>query len=143
MPLPLAPRCSRPSKTSRLRSGSDKSFFKACATSIRNASTPRSAQNFRVLRKSFWISGLSQLKSGCSGANQCMYHWLCFPPMADSWVQALGAKCETQSVGGSSPFLPRPSRKIYRLRAFEPGFAAIASLNHSCKLEEWFGTIST
>jgi hypothetical protein len=23
------------------------------------------------------------------------------------------------------------------------GFAAIASLNHSCKLEEWFGTIST
>ena len=131
IPLPLFPRSSNPSKTLRLRRGSERSFFSACATSIRNASTPRSAQNFRVLRNSSCTSRLSQLKSGCSGANQCMYHWLCLPPIADSCVHADGAKCETQSVGGSSPLTPLPSRNKYLLRALEPGSDAIASLNQT------------
>ena len=81
---------------------------------------------------------LSQLRSGCSGANRCRYH--CPSPHR---VQAGPPNIEVQSAGGSSPFAPRPSRKMYRSRSGEPFGAASASWNQTCRFEEWLGTMST
>ncbi|SIM48153.1 Uncharacterised protein [Mycobacteroides abscessus subsp. abscessus] len=94
---------------------------------MRKPSTPRSDQKRRVVRKSARTSGLSQFRSGCSGAKLCRYHC-----PSSTRVQAGPPKIEIQSAGGSAPSGPCPSRKMYRSREGEPGPAARASWNQAC-----------
>ena len=96
--------------------GVDRSFARPCATSTRNPSTPRSDQKRSVSSKSARTSGFDQSRSGCSGANRCRYHC-----PSGTRVQALPPKFDTQSLGGSSPESPDPSRNTYRARSAEPG----------------------
>ena len=69
------PSCGSASSSAWLGSGSVRSFVSMWATSMRKPSTPRSDQNRSVRTKSSRTSGLSQLRSGCSTAKKCRYHW--------------------------------------------------------------------
>ncbi len=113
------------------------SLTSRAAESIRMPSAPRSNQNRSTSWNSSTTSGLSQLKSGCSGANRCRYH----SPSAIR-VHAGPPKIDVQSLGGSSPFSPRPGRKWKRSRSAEPGSASSACRNHFCWWEPWLGTMS-
>ncbi len=95
--------------SSMSRSGSARSLARPWATLTRKPATPRSDQKRSVVRKSVRTSGWSQFRSGCSGANRRRYHC-----PSGSRVHAGPPKQETQSVGGSEPSGPRPSRKTYR-----------------------------
>ena len=110
-----------------------------CATSMRKPSTPRSSQNRRTESNSARTSGLSQLRSGCSGANRCRYHC---PSVARQRVQAGPPKTDSQSLGGSSPSSPRPAGSGSGARR-RPGRSASAARNQACWSEVWLGTMST
>jgi hypothetical protein len=58
-------------------------------------------------------------------------------------VQVPPEKLDTQSVGGSSPPGPRPGWNQNRWRSGDPGPAASAARNHSCRSDTWLGTMST
>ena len=105
-------------------------------------SAPRSNQNRSTSSNSARTSALAQLKSGCSGANRCRYHW---PGVPSGWVVRVHAgppKIDAQSFGGRSPPGPRPSRNQNRSRSGDPGGAASAASNQGCRSEAWFGTMS-
>src|SRR5882757_6106132 len=87
-------------------SGKAWSFTNPLATSIRNPATPRSNQNRNISSNSVRTSGFSQFRSGCSGANKCKYQ-----SPSGRRFQAEPPNADGQSVGGSSPFGPRPGRK--------------------------------
>ena len=106
-------------------------------------STPRSNQNRRMSSNSARTLGWSQLKSGCSGANRCRYQSPGVPSGLVVRVQVGPPNSPTQSVGGSSPFGPRPGRNQNRSRSGAPGPPASAAWNHGCASEQWFGTTST
>ncbi|SKX95419.1 Uncharacterised protein [Mycobacteroides abscessus subsp. abscessus] len=72
----------------------------------------------------------------------CRYHWPGVPSASVTRSHAGPPKMLTQLFGGSSPFSPRPSRKMYRARSGLPGPAASASMNHWCWSLVWLGTRS-
>ena len=106
----------------RPMSGRPGALTRPWATSTRKPSTPRSSQKRRIERNSSWTAGWSQLKSGCSGAKRWRYH-----SPSGTRVQAGPPKRDSQSLGGSSPFWPRPLRKWKRSRRAEPGPSASAA----------------
>ena len=65
-------------------SGSSGSLPMRCTTSTRKPSTPRSSQKRSTSCIASTTSGLSQLRSGCSGRKRCRYYW----PVASSQVHA-------------------------------------------------------
>ncbi len=113
------------------------------ATSTRKPSTPRSSQKRRIESNSSRTSWLVQLRSGCSGANRCRYHWPGEPSASMTRCHAGPPKTLCQSLGGSVLSAPRPSRKTYRARSGLWGGAARAAANQGCWSEVWFGTRST
>ena len=117
------------------RSGS---LSRPCATSTRNPATPRSSQNRRISANIGRTRGSRQFQSGWLVSNRCRYHW-----PSGTRVQARPPNLEGQLFGGSSPWAPRPSRKMNRSRSGLPGAAASAFLNSGCSDEQWFGTRST
>ena len=119
-------------------SGRPASLTMPWATSIRKPATPRSSQKRSTDSNSSMTFGLSQLKSGCEESKMCRYHW-----PSSIWVQAGPPNTDSQLFGGSSPFLPVPSRNMYISRSLEPLPAASAAWNSGCWSEEWFGTRST
>ena len=60
--------------SARSKSGSAPSLMRSAAESIRTPATPRSSQKRSTSSCSFRTSSLSQLRSGCSGANRWRYH---------------------------------------------------------------------
>ena len=88
-------------------------------------------------------AGFSQLKSGCSGANRCRYHWPGVPSGSVTRVQAGPPKCETASCSAARRRRAR-GRAGTRTRSARPSAAraASASWNHGCWSEQWFGTMS-
>ena len=58
-------------------------------------------------------------------------------------VQAGPPKWDSQLFGGSSPYCPRPSRKMNMSRSGLPAGAARAAWNAACWSEQWLGTRST
>ena len=114
-----------------------------CATSILKPAAPRSSQKRKTSSNISRTFSLSQLRSGCDESKMCKYHWPSSPFGSVMRVQELPPKTDCQLFGGSSPFLPRPSRNIYISRSGDPGAAFKAALKNSCSLDEWFGTKST
>src|SRR5207245_9073392 len=99
--------------------------------SRRKPSTPRSNQKRSTSCIAVSTSGLSQLRSGCCGRNECRYHWL----VLWSKVQAPPAarKHESQSFGG--PPSGVLSRQTYQSRLGSRRLEREAT-NHGCLLEE-------
>ena len=85
--LVLAPRARSPTPGS----GSLPSRW---TTSMRKPSTPRSSQKRSVSCIAASTSGLAQLRSGCSGGNECRYHW----PVARSWRPRRPDRARTRSA---------------------------------------------
>ena len=84
-------------------------------------STPRSNQNRRMSSNSSRTLGWSQLKSGCSGRTGAgTSRRGCRP---GSWCGSRSSppNSPTQSVGGWSPFSPRPGRNQNRSRSRRAG----------------------
>ena len=110
-PRPAGWTAARPPPRPGRRVGQRRVLGKACATSMRKPSTPRSNQNRRMSSNSARTSVLSQLRSGCLGSNRCRYH--SGPPSASvTRVQARPPKTLRQSLGGSRPSGPLPSQDV-------------------------------
>ena len=82
-------------------------------------------------------SGLSQLRSGCWGMNECSQYW----PVASSSVHAApqARKADSQSLGG--PPSGAGSRQTYQSRFGSSRLRRDAS-NHGWRSEVWLGTQS-
>ncbi len=94
-------------------------------------------------RNSARTSSLVQSKSGWVSSKMCRYHWPGVPSASVTRFHMPPPKTLSQLFGGSSPFSPVPSRKMYRARSGLPGAAFNASWNQTCWSLEWFGTRST
>ncbi|MDF2711488.1 MAG: hypothetical protein K0R62_7140 [Nonomuraea muscovyensis] len=93
---------------------------------MRNPSTPRSNQKRSTSSNSRCTSGLSQLRSGCSGANRWRYHC-----PSGTCVHAGPPKIDDQSFGSSRN----------QNRSLAPRSVS-ASWNQALAVELWFGTTS-
>ena len=83
--------------------------WRSCAiASSRKPSTPRSSQKRSTSCIAASTSGLSQLRSGCSGMNECRYYW----PVRSSSVHARadGLERRRQSFGGPPSGARRATR---------------------------------
>ena len=101
------PSCGIAASSAAEGSGSLRSLVSMCATSMRNPSTPRSLQKRSVVTKSARTSGFAQLRSGCDTSKLWKYHC---PSATRSHAEPPNTDC--QSVGGSEPSGPVPSRKM-------------------------------
>ncbi len=95
-------------------------------------SAPRSNQNRSTSSNSARTSALAQLKSGCSGANRCRYHWPGCAAGSVTRVHAGPPNIDCQLFGGRPPPGPVPGRNQNLSRSAEPGAAARAARNHGC-----------
>ncbi len=106
--------------------------MRPCATSTRNPSTPRSSQKRSTSRNSARTSSLVQSKSGWLSSKMWRYHCPGVPSASVTRFHMPPPNTLSQLFGGSSPFSPLPSRKMYRARSGLPGAAFSASWNHTC-----------